>query len=90
MTTLGDVTGQKGCSADRPAKYGVTGGAAGAHRGPDGRGHRQGARSYLLGGPAVEVAEVAALLGELTGRSSRPRQPITLFVLSAWGWRRRE
>ena len=28
----------------------------------------RGARRYLLGGPAVEVAEVAALLGELTGR----------------------
>jgi hypothetical protein len=27
----------------------------------------QGARRYLLGGPAVEVTEVAALLGELTG-----------------------
>jgi dihydroflavonol-4-reductase len=28
----------------------------------------RGARRYLLGGPAVEVAEVAALLGELTSR----------------------
>jgi dihydroflavonol-4-reductase len=28
----------------------------------------RGARRYLLGSPAVEVAEVAALLGELTGR----------------------
>ena len=28
----------------------------------------RGARRYLLGGPAVEVTEVAALLGELTGR----------------------
>jgi nucleoside-diphosphate-sugar epimerase len=32
-----------------------------------------GARRYLLGGPAVEVAEVAALLGELTGRRLRQR-----------------
>src|SRR6185437_8987608 len=28
----------------------------------------RGARRYLLGGPAVEVTDVAALLGELTGR----------------------
>jgi nucleoside-diphosphate-sugar epimerase len=28
----------------------------------------QGARRYLLGGPAVEVTQVAAVLGELTGR----------------------
>jgi dihydroflavonol-4-reductase len=27
-----------------------------------------GARRYLLGGPAVEIADVAAMLGELTGR----------------------
>jgi len=33
----------------------------------------RGARRYLLGGPAVEVAEVAALLGELTGRRLRQR-----------------
>jgi dihydroflavonol-4-reductase len=28
----------------------------------------RGARRYLLGGPTVEIAEIAALLGELTGR----------------------
>jgi nucleoside-diphosphate-sugar epimerase len=28
----------------------------------------RGARRYLLGGPAVEIADVAALLGEITGR----------------------
>ena len=28
-----------------------------------------GARRYLLGGPAVEIADVAAMLGELTGRT---------------------
>ena len=28
----------------------------------------RGARRYLLGGPALEIADVAALLGELTGR----------------------
>jgi nucleoside-diphosphate-sugar epimerase len=28
----------------------------------------RGARCYLLGGPAVEITDVAALLGELTGR----------------------
>ena len=33
----------------------------------------RGARRYLLGGPAVEIAELAALLGELTGRRLRQR-----------------
>ena len=37
----------------------------------------RGARRYLLGGPAVEVAEVAALLGELTGRRLRNGPPRT-------------
>ena len=32
-----------------------------------------GARRYLLGGPAVEITEVAAWLGELTGRRLQQR-----------------
>ena len=44
----------------------------------------RGARRYLLGGPAVEVAEVAALLGELTGRRLPQRTAPDWVLQHSW------